>query len=94
MLSTKTSDIWYPVSEVIIKVWLVPIVTAISPDGVMVPFCPAMAVIIKAAISNVAIAVLSAVIDKLQVPVPEQSPDHPIKVFPVSGVAVRIVLSP
>ena len=40
---------------------------------------------------NCAVTDVAAVMDTTQVPVPEQPPpDHPVKVDPVDGVAVRV----
>ena len=44
---------------------------------------------------NWAVTDVAAVIDTTQVPVPEQPPpDHPVKVEPVDGVAVKVTLVP
>src|SRR5262245_22267231 len=43
---------------------------------------------------NVALTDLAWVMLTVQVPVPEQSPDHPKKLEPVAGVAVRVTLFP
>ena len=43
---------------------------------------------------NVAVTDLACVMVTVQVPVPEQSPDHPVKPEPVAGVAVRVTLVP
>ena len=44
---------------------------------------------------KVAVTDVAAVIETTQVPVPEQPPpDHPVKVDPVDGVAVKVTLVP
>jgi hypothetical protein len=43
---------------------------------------------------NVAVTDLAWVMPTVQVPVPEQSPDHPVKLEPGAGVAVRVTLVP
>jgi hypothetical protein len=44
--------------------------------------------------TKLAVTDLAAVIATVQVPVPEQAPDHPLKVKPVDGVAVSTTLVP
>jgi hypothetical protein len=43
---------------------------------------------------NVAVTVLSLVMDTVQAPAPEHAPDHPVNVEPESGVEVKITLVP
>jgi hypothetical protein len=43
---------------------------------------------------KVAVTVLAEVIITVQVPVPEQTPLHPVKVEPVEAVAVRVTETP
>ena len=43
---------------------------------------------------KVAVTEWSALIVRVQVPVPEQSPDHPAKVLPAAGVAVSVTAVP
>jgi hypothetical protein len=44
--------------------------------------------------ANVAVADWLLVIVRMQVLVPEQAPDHPEKVYPALGVAVRVTVVP
>ena len=41
-----------------------------------------------------AITELAAAILTVQIPVPVQAPDQPVKTFPVAGVAVRVTDAP
>jgi len=43
-----------------------------------------------AAVANVAVTFFGASMVRVQVPVPVQSPDQPLKVYPVAGVAVSV----
>ena len=43
---------------------------------------------------NIAVTVLSLVMDTVQAPAPEQAPDHPVNVEPKSGVGVNVTLVP
>ena len=43
---------------------------------------------------KVAVTEWPALIVRVQVPVPEQSPDHPAKVLPAAGVAVSVTAVP
>ena len=44
--------------------------------------------------SNAAVAVLLSFMSRLQVPVPVQAPLQPVKLEPLSGVAVRTTIVP
>ena len=47
-----------------------------------------------AASSNVAVTLFAASIVTWQVPVPLHAPDQPAKVLPLSGIAVRLKMTP
>ena len=45
--STRTVESWYPEAGVMVKTCDPPEVTLVAPEGVIVPFAPAVAVIVK-----------------------------------------------
>jgi hypothetical protein len=46
------------------------------------------------ALTNVAVTAFAAVIVTLQLPVPEQAPDHPANVCPLAAVGVSVTIVP
>jgi len=60
------------------------------PEGelVTVPLPLTLTVSVSSCV-NVAVTLLAPFIVSVQVPVPEQAPDHPEKTYPLEGVAVR-----
>jgi hypothetical protein len=75
------------------------VATFIVPDGLIVPPKSAVAVMVYAAFVfprvKVAVAVLLLFIVRVHVVLaPEHAPDHPLKVDPAAGVAVRLTVVP
>jgi hypothetical protein len=48
---------WYPVFVAIVKLWLAPAFTLIVPLGLIVPFAPAEALMVKVSIAKTAVIV-------------------------------------
>ena len=60
------------------------------PVTVPVPVPGFITVKLYTDVANVAVTDVAAFIVTVQVPVPEHAPDHPVKVYPLFGEAVKV----
>jgi hypothetical protein len=68
----------------------------LMPAGLLatVPFPEVVTERVKVLNANVAVTFFAASIVTMQLPAPEQAPDHPVKVELVAGAAVKVTCVP